>query len=234
MIRKLLSGLLAGLLTVSLCACGGDDTRGEDSQREAQVSETDRNGEQAQEQETQGQGDAGNPKILIAYFTWAENAVPDENVDATASPSVTEPGHVGQLAGWVQEETGGDLFSIRVTEPYSSDWDECLDRANQENRDNIHPELEAVLESTADYDTVFIGYPIWWGIAAWPVDTFVEANDFAGKTVIPFCTSSSSGIGDSGELLADLAGTGDWRTGERFRSGADESDVQEWVNGLGL
>ena len=76
--------------------------------------------------------------------------------------------------------------------------------------------------------------PIWWGIAAWPVDTFVEANDFAGKTVIPFCTSSSSGIGDSGELLADLAGTGDWRTGERFRSGADESDVQEWVNGLGL
>lgn len=234
MIRKLLSGLLAGLLTVSLCACGGDDTRGEDSQREAQVSETDRNGEQAQEQETQGQGDAGNPKILIAYFTWAENAVPDENVDATASPSVTEPGHVGQLARWVQEETGGDLFSIRVTEPYSSDWDECLDRANQENRDNIHPELEAVLESTADYDTVFIGYPIWWGIAAWPVDTFVEANDFAGKTVIPFCTSSSSGIGDSGELLADLAGTGDWRTGERFRSGADESDVQEWVNGLGL
>ena len=208
MIRKLLSGLLAGLLTVSLCACGGDDTRGEDSQREAQVSETDRNGEQAQEQETQGQGDAGNPKILIAYFTWAENAVPDENVDATASPSVTEP--------------------------YSSDWDECLDRANGENRDNIHPELEAVLESTADYDTVFIGYPIWWGIAAWPVDTFVEANDFAGKTVIPFCTSSSSGIGDSGELLADLAGTGDWQTGERFRSGADESDVQEWVNGLGL
>ena len=134
----------------------------------------------------------------------------------------------------MQEETGGDLFSIRVTEPYSSDWDECLDRANGENRDNIHPELEAVLESTADYDTVFIGYPIWWGIAAWPVDTFVEANDFAGKTVIPFCTSSSSGIGDSGELLADLAGTGDWRTGERFRSGADESDVQEWVNGLGL
>ena len=234
MIRKLLSGLLAGLLTVSLCACGGDDTRGEDSQREAQVSETDRNGKQAQEQETQGQGDAGNPKILIAYFTWAENAVPDENVDATASPSVTDPGHVGQLARWVQEETGGDLFSIRVTEPYSSDWDECLDRANGENRDNIHPELEAVLESTADYDTVFIGYPIWWGIAAWPVDTFVEANDFAGKTVIPFCTSSSSGIGDSGELLADLAGTGDWRTGERFRSGADESDVQEWVNGLGL
>ena len=66
------------------------------------------------------------------------------------------------------------------------------------------------------------------------MNTFVEANDFTGKTVIPFCTSSSSGIGDSGNLLADLVGTGDWQDGERFRSGADEADVQEWVNGLGL
>ena len=68
------------------------------------------------------------------------------------------------------------------------------------------------------------------------MNTFVENNDFTGKTVIPFCTSSSSssGIGDSGTLLADLAGTGDWQDGERFRSGADEVDVQEWVNGLGL
>ena len=194
MIRKLLSGLLAGLLTVSLCACGGDDTRGEDSQREAQVSETDRNGKQAQEQETQGQGDAGNPKILIAYFTWAENAVPDENVDATASPSVTDPGHVGQLARWVQEETGGDLFSIRVTEPYSSDWDECLDRANGENRDNIHPELEAVLESTADYDTVFIGYPNWWYSCPMAIFSFIDEHDLAGKDIYLFCSHGTGGL----------------------------------------
>lgn len=66
------------------------------------------------------------------------------------------------------------------------------------------------------------------------MDTFVEANDFTEKTVIPFCTSSSSGIGDSGNLLAEMAGTGDWQDGERFQSGADEADVQEWVNGLGL
>ena len=79
-----------------------------------------------------------------------------------------------------------------------------------------------------------IVYPIWWGIAAWPVDSFVENNDFTGKTVIPFCTSASSGIGDSGQLLEEMAGTGDWQEGERFRSGADEADVQEWVNGLGL
>ena len=71
-------------------------------------------------------------------------------------------------------------------------------------------------------------------IAAWPVDTFVEANDFTGKTVIPFCTSSASGIGESGQLLADLAGTGDWQEGMRFRSGVDAADVQAWVEELGL
>ena len=79
-----------------------------------------------------------------------------------------------------------------------------------------------------------VNYPIWWGIAAWPVDTFVEANDFTGKTVIPFAISSSSGMGESGQLLADLAGTGEWQEGMRFQSGADEADVQEWVEGLGL
>ncbi len=134
----------------------------------------------------------------------------------------------------MQEETGGDLFPIQVTEPYSSDWDECLDRANQERRDDARPELEESVENLSDYDTVFLGYPIWWGIAAWPVDSFVEANDFTGKTVIPFCTSASSGLGDSGALLAEMAGTGDWQEGMRFRSGADEADVQEWVSGLGL
>ena len=90
------------------------------------------------------------------------------------------------------------------------------------------------VENWDSYDMVFIGYPIWWGIAAWPMNTFVENNDFTGKTVIPFCTSASSGLGESGELLEEMAGTGDWQEGERFRSGADEADVQEWVEGLGL
>lgn len=81
---------------------------------------------------------------------------------------------------------------------------------------------------------MFIGYPIWWGQAAWPVDGFVQGNDFTGKTVIPFCTSSSSGLGESGQLLAEMAGTGDWQEGQRFRSSVTESDVQEWLDGLGM
>ena len=77
-------------------------------------------------------------------------------------------------------------------------------------------------------------HPIWWGIAAWPVNNFVKSNDFSGKTVIPFCTSSSSGLGQSGDLLADMAGTGNWQDGERFSSGASSSKVESWVNGLDL
>ena len=77
-----------------------------------------------------------------------------------------------------------------------------------------------------------IGYPIWWGIAAWPVNNFIKENDFTGKTVIPFCTSASSGLGDSGNLLEEMAKTGEWQEGERFRSGVSDSDVQEWVNSL--
>ena len=90
------------------------------------------------------------------------------------------------------------------------------------------------MENWESYDTVFIGYPIWWGIAAWPVDGFVSANDFTGKTVIPFCTSSSSGLGESGQLLEELAGSGDWQEGQRFRSGADEADVSKWLEDIGM
>lgn len=97
--------------------------------------------------------------ILVAYFYWADNAILTDDVDAVSSPSVIPPGNVQQLAGWVQAETGGDLFSIRAAEPYPSDWDECLDRANQERGDNARPELAESTASLEQYDTVFLGYP---------------------------------------------------------------------------
>ena len=94
--------------------------------------------------------------------------------------------------------------------------------------------MSATVENWDSYDTVFVGYPIWWGIAAWPVDTFIKANDFTGKTAVPFCTSASSGVGESAELLADMAGTGNWLDGTRFRSNVSEDDIQEWIDGLDL
>ena len=149
-------------------------------------------------------------------------------------------GNTEQVANYIAGITGGDLFELEPVEPYSSDdldWTDDNSRVSQEYYDESLRDVELVadtVENWDSYDTVFIGYPIWWGIAAWPTDSFVEANDFTGKTVIPFCTSSSSGLGESGELLAELAGTGDWQEGMRFRSSASEADVEEWIDSLGL
>lgn len=149
-------------------------------------------------------------------------------------------GNTEAVAQTIAEATGGDLFAITPAELYTDDdlnWTDENSRVSREYADESLRDV-ALATTTPDnwdsYDTVFIGYPIWWGIAAWPASSFVEANDFTGKTVIPFCTSSSSGIGDSGTLLAEAAGTGDWQEGERFRSGASADDVTAWVASLGL
>ena len=134
----------------------------------------------------------------------------------------------------------GDLFELEPADPYT---DEDLNYSDDDSRvvyEHDHPddrEVELVadtVENWAEYDTVFIGYPIWWGIAAWPVDSFIEANDFTGKTVVPFCTSASSGLGESDRLLAEMAGTGNWLEGRRFSSSVSAEDVQTWLESLGL
>ena len=149
-------------------------------------------------------------------------------------------GHTAAVAGYIADATGADLFLLQPVDPYTDeelDYNDSGSRVSQEHADPSLQtvELEAVTpEGWADYDTVFVGYPIWWYDAAWPVEGFVTENDFTGKTVIPFCTSSSSDIGESGERLAGLAGTGDWLEGERFRSGASNDDIQAWVDSLDL
>ena len=144
------------------------------------------------------------------------------------------------VAQTIADAAGADLFEVVPQEPYTSDdltWSNNESRVSREHNDES---LRTVaLESTDvdgwdTYDTVFIGYPIWWGIAAWPLSSFVAANDFSGKTVIPFCTSASSGFGESGQLLAQLAGTGNWLEGQRFSRGSSEEEVTDWVNGLQL
>ena len=131
-------------------------------------------------------------------------------------------------------------YEITPVEPYTSDdlnWTNSSSRVSREHDDESLRDIALTEITPADwdsYDTVLIGYPIWWGIAAWPVDNFVKGNDFTGKTVIPFCTSSSSGLGDSGNLLEEMTGTGDWKEGERFHGGASESDISSWIDSLGL
>ena len=182
-----------------------------------QAQEPDTEQTQPEEMETTD-GEVG--KALVVYYS------------ATGSTEA--------VAGYIAEALDADIFEITPAQPYTSedlDWTNDDSRVTREHEDVVLREVELVsttVENWDSYDTVFIGYPIWWGIAAWPVDSFVAANDFTGKTVIPFCTSSSSGLGESGQLLAELAGTGNWLAGERFRSSVDEADVVEWINGLDL
>lgn len=167
-----------------------------------------------------------------------------ENTDTTTTDSKTlvvyysATGNTEEAANLIAQETNGDLFELEPVEPYSDDdlnWSDENSRVvyEHDNEDARNVELvSATVENWDEYDRVFIGYPLWWQIAAWPVNSFVENNDFTGKTVIPFCTSSSDEIGESGQLLVDMAGTGNWLEGRRFSSSVAQDDIQEWIASL--
>ena len=217
--KKLISILAAGTMTMGLLAgCGSssesteEDTSGQAAQEDS-ADEGSTDAAASDEAETSGSGN-----VLIAYYS------------AT--------GNTEAVANMIADATGGDLFELEPTEPYTDDdlnWSDDNSRVSQEHENEDQRDVELVSttpENWDSYDTVFIGYPIWWGIAAWPVDGFVKSNDFSGKTVIPFCTSSSSDIGQSGKLLADMAKTGKWQEGQRFSSNASESEIRDWLSGL--
>ena len=131
--------------------------------------------------------------------------------------------------------TDGALFEIEPADPYTAadlDYNDADSRVSREHDDEGLRDVKlrtTEVPNWDDYTTVYIGYPIWWGIAAWPVNTSVRGNDFNGKTVIPFCTSASSSIGSSGKDLQALTKGGDWKEGERFSSSASTADVADWV-----
>ncbi|WIH88061.1 flavodoxin [Brachyspira pilosicoli] len=137
-------------------------------------------------------------KILIAYFTWSDNTVvenPDSiDVDAETSASVLSPGNAELIANWIAEETGGDLFSIKTQNKYSSDYDECLNQARKERDNNERPALVGRVNNIDDYDVIFLGFPNWWYTCPMAVFTFVESYDLSGKTIIPFCTHGTGGL----------------------------------------
>ena len=204
--KKLFSMVLAGAAAVSLLAGCSSDTGSTENGAEATA--------QSEAQDTQSDTDG-------AQDTSADAETDDGADEASASGNVlvvyySATGNTEEAANMIADATGGDLFELEPVEPYTDDdlnYSDENSRVSQEYADESLRDVELVsttVEGFEEYDTVFIGYPIWWQVAAWPVDSFVENNDFTGKTVIPFCTSASSGIGESGQLLADMAGTGDW------------------------
>lgn len=149
-------------------------------------------------------------------------------------------GTTKRIADIIAEEMNADVFVITPKDEYTDDdldWTDENSRVMQEhdNPDTRHVELVQVTPDNFDeYDNVFIGYPIWWGEAAWVVDDFVKENDFTGKNVIPFCTSMSSPLGQSGTKLAEMSGTGNWLEGIRFTGSSSKDSITEWLNTLNL
>lgn len=181
----------------------------------------------------------GSQNAVSSSVTQSENNTGAVNHAKTLVVYYSATGNTKKAAEYIASATDGDLFEIVPVEPYTDEdlnWRDENSRVVREH-DNPDERNVALVNTTVDnfdeYDTVFIGYPIWWGIAAWPVDGFVESNDFTGKTVIPFCTSQSSGLGDSGNLLKEAAGTGNWLEGTRFSSGVSETEVAQWLKSIG-
>lgn len=194
---------------------------------------------------------------LSALLAACNSGTPAEDEPAGSAPATTtdtpaEPatsstvlvayysaqGHTEAVAQTAADELGADIFEVTPAEPYSDEnlnYNDESSRVVQEYEDESLRDTE-LTQATPDnwdsYSTVLVGYPIWWGIAAWPINNFISGNSWEGKTVIPFCTSLSSGIGQSGELLAELAGTGDWQEGQRFSSDASEDEVRAWASSL--
>ena len=233
-------------LLCALAACGGNPAAREiphtpeNSQSMEEIPDTPPGTGQPIPSQSSGAGE--DSKILIAYFTWADNTVvedPDNvDVDATTSASVLVPGNAAKLAAWIQQEVGGDLHSIVVEEPYSSDYDACLDRAADEKAANARPALASHVDHMEDYDIVFLGFPNWWYTLPMPVLTFVEEYDWSGKTVVPFVTHGTGGLsGTIRDLTAALPDDvtllepiGVYRPEVNDAQGT----VQEWIAGLEL
>jgi flavodoxin len=213
--KKVIALLTVMILIFALAGCGANSTQ---DQKAASTSET-QSETAAQKDDTptasngateQSQTNESTNKTLVVYF----------------SATGTTKGVAEQIASF----TGADIYEITAAQPYTADdlnYNDSNSRTTIEQNDrSVRPEIGSDEISLDGYDTIFIGYPIWWGEEPRIMDTFVESYDFIGKTVIPFCTSSSSGIGASGSNLASNAGTGNWLEGERL---SNSSDIEGWL-----
>lgn len=259
--RKAVSILLlcSMLFALSACGTGGVEESAGGGLKDTQEALSEESAQEISENIAKTESYIGS-NILIAYFTWADNTnVEDKDaavqsalshydsvgdsadydgVDATTSASVLPPGNTAQMAEWIWQRVGGDLFSITVTEPYSSDYDESLDRAADEKAENARPELVNHIDNMDDYDVVFLGFPNWWYTAPMAVFSFIEEYDLSGKIVVPFCAHGTGGLAasvrDITEALPDSAEVLEAIGVYRADITSAETAINEWLDNLGF
>lgn len=233
--KKIIPVLLSVLLLSALTACGskGAAENNTSADTESTLTVTEEKTGSVSEQTENGTTVASEPAQETASA--AETAAPVSATDVLVV-YFSATGNTKGVAEKIAAITGGDLYEIKAAQEYTDadlDWNDSDSRTTKEQNDSsIRPEIGSESVSFEGYSTIYIGYPIWWGEEPRIMDTFVESYSFDGITVIPFCTSSSSGIGRSGQNLADNAGSGTWLDGKRFGSGASEDEVKSWIEEL--
>ena len=239
--KRKISVLAAVLLVIGLTACGNnegqatnDTTQTIQAESSKQVEAADNTEEEAQQVETSEA--ASNTNDEIVEDTSTENTDGSEENSGVLVVYFSATGTTKGVAEKIAGITGADTYEIKAAQEYTDadlNWNDSSSRSTKEQNDSsVRPEIGSDAVSLDGYTTIYIGYPIWWGEEPRIMDTFVENYSFDGITMIPFCTSSSSGIGRSGQNLADNAGSGTWLEGKRFGAGASEDEIRSWIEGL--
>lgn len=220
--KNLFVFLLVLVLSFVLAACGNNNPSADTSSatdKTEVISETvqieepaeDVSEESTEESETREpeteETDANGENVLIAYFS--------------------HTGNTEEVAQMIAEYTGGTLAEIQRAEEYG----DLQEEAEVEIRNGVHPEITVSVDSIEEYNTIFVGYPIWWDEAPAMIATFLAENDFSGKTIVPFCTSSSDDIGDSLHIFGELCPDAEIAEG---LTANDLNDIEPWLQGLGL
>ncbi len=244
-IKKLAVSMMVLLSCIGLSACGsstGDTSVTEADTVQSEITEAQVSADEVllETENTTTKNSAEielNEDIPLSNEEQPQSEDTDESTGAeTIVVYFSATGTTKGVAERIASVTNADIYELIPAEPYSDvdlDWNDKNSRTTIEMNDpNVRP---AIANDTVDlngYTTVYIGYPIWWGDAPRMMSTFVEAHDFDGKTVIPFCTSGGSGIGRSGRNLASQAGNGNWLDGDRLDAGISESEIEDWINDM--
>ena len=212
----------------------------EQSAEESTETETEQSTEGTAEAESSEAG--AQSSLLVAYFSYAENAALPDDVDASASASIQPwngalTGNTGVVADMIAQATGADLFSIRTVEQYPDTYDATFDQGQQEQSEGARPELATHLENLGSYDTIFLGFPNWWGDMPMAVYTFLDEVDLSGKTVIPFVTSGGSGFSNTISTIQQMEPQATVQEGLSIGASSAtgaQQQVESWLSELGL
>ncbi len=233
--KRKIALLAAFVLSFGLAACGNNEIQA--TNETAQTIETESSQETVVDKEQTDVNDkASSTPDVTAEVTSSEETDNTQKDGGTLVVYFSATGTTKGVAEKIAGITGADTYEIKAAQEYTDadlNWNDSNSRSTKEQNDSsVRPENGSEAVSLDGYSTIYIGYPIWWGEEPRIMDTFVESYNFDGITMIPFCTSSSSGIGRSGQNLADNAGSGNWLEGKRFGAGASEDDIRAWIEGL--